>query len=76
MKADQIAIKTAKTGKVTMVVAVMSIFIRKICKLQSTTLGNDKPSCQKAERANFLEENSRGLRSPSQNQEKARYQKN
>jgi hypothetical protein len=31
-KADVIAIKTAKTGKVTGVVAVMSIFSRKRCK--------------------------------------------
>jgi hypothetical protein len=39
-KADQIAIKTAKTGKVTAVVMVMSIFSRKRCKLQSANLGN------------------------------------
>jgi hypothetical protein len=34
MKADEIASKTAKTGKVTAVVAVMSIFKRK--KMQIT----------------------------------------
>ncbi len=54
-KADEIAIKTAKTGKVTVVVAVMSIFSRKRCELQSANLGNEKPSCQKAERADFPE---------------------
>jgi hypothetical protein len=32
-KADEIAIKTAKTGKVTAVVTVMSIFSKKRCKL-------------------------------------------
>jgi hypothetical protein len=40
-KADQIAIKTAKTGKVRVVVMAMSIFSRKRCKLQSTTLRNE-----------------------------------
>jgi hypothetical protein len=65
-KADQIVIETAKTGKVTAVVAVMSIFSRKRCKLRSANLGNEKPSCQKAERANFPEKNTRGLRSLSQ----------
>jgi hypothetical protein len=34
--------------------------------LLSANLGNEKPSCQNAERANFPEENTRGLRSPSQ----------
>jgi hypothetical protein len=51
---------------VTAVVAVMSIFKKKICKLPSPNIGNERPSCQKAERANFSEENTRGLRSPSQ----------
>jgi hypothetical protein len=49
MKADEIAIKTAKTGKVTVVVAVMSIFGNKGCNLRSASLGNEKPSRQKAE---------------------------
>ncbi len=66
MKADEIVSETAKTGKVTVVVVVMSIFKKKRCKLRSTNLGNERPSCQKAERANFLEENTRGLRSLSQ----------
>jgi hypothetical protein len=65
-KADEIASDTAKTGKVTTVVAVISIFKKKRCELQSTNLRNERPSCQKAERANFLEENTRGLRSLSQ----------
>ncbi len=58
-KADEIASETAKTGKVTAVVAVMSIFKKKRCKLQSANLRNKRPSCQKMERADFLEENTR-----------------
>jgi hypothetical protein len=73
-KANEIAIKTAKTRKVTVVVAVMSIF-RKRCKLRSTNLGNKKPSCQKVERANFLEENTHGSRSPFQKLRKGRIPK-
>jgi hypothetical protein len=65
-KADEIAIETAKTGKVTAVVAVMSVFSKKRGKLWSANLGNEKPSCQKAERVDFPEENTRGLRSLSQ----------
>ncbi len=72
VKADEIASKTAKTGKVTAVVVVMSIFKKKRCKLQSASLGNERPSRQKAERANFLEENTRGLRSLSQKSRKGR----
>jgi hypothetical protein len=40
MRADEIANETAKTGKVTVVVAVMSIYYRKKCKLQSANPGN------------------------------------
>jgi hypothetical protein len=69
-KADQITSKTAKTRKVTVVVAVMSIFKKKRCELQSTNLGNERPSCKKAERADFLEENTRGLRSLPQKSRK------
>ncbi len=65
-KADEIAKETAETGKVTAVVAVMSIFKRKRCKLRSAGLGNERPSCQKSERANFLQENTRGSRNLSQ----------
>ncbi len=36
MKADEIVSKTAKTGKVTAVVAVMSIFKKTRCKLTAT----------------------------------------
>jgi hypothetical protein len=75
MKADEIASKTAKTGKVTVVVAVMSIFKKKRCKLRSANLGNEKPSRQKAERANFLEEDTRGSRSPSQKSRKGQIPK-
>ncbi len=74
-KADQIAIKTAKTGKVTAVVAVMSIFSRKRCKLQSANLRNERPSCQKVERADFLEENIHRSRSPSQKSRKGQLPK-
>ncbi len=69
-KADEIAKETAETGKVTAVVAVMSIFKRKKCKLRSASLGNERPSCQKTERANFLQENTRGLRNLSQKSRK------
>jgi hypothetical protein len=51
---------------VTAAVAVMSLFSRKRCKLQSANLRNEKPSCEKAERANLLEENTHRLRSLSQ----------
>jgi hypothetical protein len=71
MKADEIGSKTAKTRKVTAVVAVMSIFSRKRCKLWSANLGNKKPSHQKVERANFLEENTHRSRSLSQTSRKA-----
>ncbi len=74
-KADEIASKTTKTGKVTAVVAVMSIFKKKRCKLLSANLGNERPSCQKVERANFAEENTRGSRSLSQKSRKVRIQK-
>jgi hypothetical protein len=59
-RADEVAVETAKTGKVTAVVAVMSIFSEKIYKLRSANRGNEKPSCQKAESASFPEENSCG----------------
>ncbi len=49
-----------------MVVVVMSIFKKKRCKLQTADLENERPSCQKAERANFPEENTHRLRSLSQ----------
>jgi hypothetical protein len=76
MKADEIAKETAKTGKVTTVVAVMSIFKKKKFKLRSAILGNERPSHQRAERANFLQENTRGLRNLSQKTRKGRIPKN
>ncbi len=57
-RADKIAIETAKTGKVTVVVAVMSTFSKKRCDSRSSKFGNEKPSRQTAESANFPEENS------------------
>ncbi len=53
----------------------MSIFSRKRYKMQSVNLGNKKPSCQKAERANFPEENTRGSRSPCHKLRKGRIPK-
>ncbi len=61
-RADEIAIKTAKTGsktgKVTAVVAVMSIFSEKICKLQSVICRNEKPSVPKGGKCRFSGKNS------------------
>jgi hypothetical protein len=75
-KADQIAIETAKTGKVTAVVAVVSIFSRKRCELWNANFGNEKPSRQKAERAIFQREMPADQEALLKNQEKARYQRN
>jgi hypothetical protein len=72
MKADEIAIKSLKTGKVTAVVVVINIFREKRCKLRSADCGNEKPSLQKAEKANFPEENTHGSRSLSQKSRKGR----
>jgi hypothetical protein len=65
-RADEIPIETAKTGKVSAVVTVMSIFSRKRCNSQNAKSVDEKPSCQKAESADFPEENSRGSRNLSQ----------
>jgi hypothetical protein len=72
-KADEIAIETAKTGKVTVVVTVMIIFSENRCKSRSANRGNEKPSRHKMENADFPEENSRGLRNLSQKLRKAGY---
>ncbi len=74
-RVDDIMIKTAKTGKVTTLVAVMSIFSEKRCKLRSANCGNEKPSCPKAERADFPEENTRRSRSLFQNMRKGQIPK-
>jgi hypothetical protein len=74
-KADEIAKETAETGKVTVVVAVMSIFKRTRCELRSASLGNKRPSRQKAERADFLQESTRGSRNLSQELIKGRIPK-
>ncbi len=47
----------------------------KRCKLWSTNHENEKPSCQKVERAIFLEENSCGPRNFPRNQKKGQIQK-
>jgi hypothetical protein len=75
MKADEIASKTKKTGKVTAVIVVMSIFSRKRCKLRSDNLRNERLSCQKAERANIPDENTLRSRSLSQKLRKGQIQK-
>jgi hypothetical protein len=64
-RADEIVIETAKTGKVTLVVVVMSIFSEKRCKLRSPNCRNEKSSHQKAVSANFLEKKSHGPRNLS-----------
>jgi hypothetical protein len=74
-RANDIAIETAKTGKVTAVVMVMSIFSEKRCKLRSVNCRNEMTSRQKAESVNFPEENTRGLRSFSQKMRKGRIPK-
>ncbi len=74
-RADEIAIETAKTGKVTAVVVVMSIFSKKRCKSRSTKSRNEKPSRQKTESNNFPEENSRKSRNLSPKTRKGRSQK-
>ena len=48
----------------------MNIFKRKRCELRSASLGNERPSCQKAERANFLQENTLGSRNLTQKSRK------
>ncbi len=74
-KVDEIASKTAKTGKVTAVVAVMSIFKKKDANCGALVLEMRGLLAKKAERANFLEENTRGLRSLSQKSRKGRIPK-
>ncbi len=59
----------------TAVVTVMSIFKKKRCKLQRADLGNERPSRQKVERADFLEKNTSGSRSPSQKLKKGQIPK-
>jgi hypothetical protein len=73
--ADKIPIKTTKTGKVTAVVAVIRIFSKKICTLQSAKSGNERPSCQKAGSANFPEKNYSGPRKLSPKMTKGRLSK-
>jgi hypothetical protein len=74
-KADEIARETTKNRKVTSVVPVTSIFRKERCKLRHANLVNERPSCQKAERDNFQEENTHGTRSPSQKLIKGRIPK-
>jgi hypothetical protein len=54
---------------------VMSILSEKRCKLRSANHRNEKPSRQEAERANFPEENTHGLRSLSQKSRKGQIPK-
>jgi hypothetical protein len=75
-RADEIAIETTKTGKVTAVVAAKSIFSKKRYKAQNANLRNKKPSHQKAESANFLVNIAGDQDAFLRKQEKARYQRN
>jgi hypothetical protein len=76
VKADKIAIETAKTSKVTAVFAVMSVFYKKKCNKRSADSGSKKLSCQKAESADFPEENPAKPEIFLRQQGKAGYQKN
>jgi hypothetical protein len=76
VRADEIAIKTAKTGKVVVVVAVMSIFCKQRCNLQNAKSEDKKLSCQEAESAHFQEENSRRPRNLSPKWEEEGCQRN
>ncbi len=69
-RADEIAIETANTNKVTAVVAVMRFFCKKKCKSWRAIPGNRKPSFQKAE-----SENSRKPRNLSQKTRKGQLPK-
>jgi hypothetical protein len=53
----------------------MSIFKKKRCELRSANLGNERPSCQKVERANFPDKNTHGSRSLPQKLRKDRIPK-
>ncbi len=59
----------------TAVVTVMSMFSRKRCELRSANFGNERPSCQRTERADIPEENARGLRNLSQKSRKGQIPK-
>jgi hypothetical protein len=53
----------------------MSIICKNKCKLQSASPGKEKPSCQKAEKANFPGENSHKPRNLSQKTRKGQLSK-
>jgi hypothetical protein len=74
IRADKIAIETAKT-KVTAVVMVMSFFCKKKCNLQNAKSKDKRHSCQKPKSADFLEENSCRPRNLSQKMRKAWFPK-
>jgi hypothetical protein len=70
MRANEIAIETAKTSNVTARVTVISIYCRKKCNLRSANPGSEKPSCYMVESAEFLEENSKVSKRPFSESEK------
>ncbi len=76
LKADEIASETAKTGKVTAVVAVMSIFKKKRCKLRSASLGNERFFAKRRKEPIFWRKIPADQEAFLKNQEKARYQRN
>ncbi len=75
-KADEIAQETAKTGKVTAVVAVMSIFKRKKCKLQSASLGMRGLLAKEQKEPIFCRKIPGDRETFLKNQEKVGYQRN
>jgi hypothetical protein len=74
-RADEIAIETAKTGKVTAVVAVMSIVCKKSASCGVLILVTGSLLTKKAESANFMGDDSCEPRNLSQKTMKGRLSK-
>jgi hypothetical protein len=75
MRADEIVIRTTKTGKVTVVVSGISIYCKKRCNLQNAKSKDEKLSCQNVKSAHFPEENFCRQRKLSLKTRKGRLQK-
>ncbi len=75
MKADEIAKETAETGKVTAVVAVMSIFKKKNANCRALVSGMRGPLAKRRKEPIFRGENTRGLQNLSQKLRKGRIPK-
>jgi hypothetical protein len=74
MKADEIAIDTANTGMVTVVVTVMSILSKKDASC-GALISKMRSLLAKMRKESFSEENTHGLRSFSQKSRKGRIPK-